>query len=557
MNSLLSTAPAVAAGLREVRQRAARVALGTACVYALPVLLGWLLLEMPIDFLANLPRWGRACFFLGAWAGVGAVVYWWGVRPILRPQPDDRVALTIERALPQFRSRYIASVQLAQAKAGDTSPALVAALLKETTDMVRETDLREVITTDHLRRWRDWLIIAGIVAVVVLALTGKYSLPLLARAFLSDRPIPRNTEILSWTGDRIIAAGDDLRLELQAAGKIPATGTIEMRTASGVKQHFTLDPDPLKASHFIRTLAAVQESFSYSLHVGDNWTKTAQVQVRPRPVVLSVSYVQQWPAYTKRPPQPRPPTDLRLLTGSKLVARIKPSVPLSHASLLLLGQDRKTVVQSVPLQVDGTEWTGTARLTAKEIAGLTFQLADSVGVESVAMAVTPVTILPDQPPTISVTWPLRREELVTNRATLLVAFDAKDDFGLGGIRLHYAVNWSEGAKFRTLDLDLGGESTRTLNRRFEWKLDRIQPPLQEGDVVDYWFEARDNNTETGPGVTFIPDHYQARVVSDDEKRADLAARLNDTLNGLKDVRQGQEELSKRLGDLINELPKGP
>jgi hypothetical protein len=240
-----------------------------------------------------------------------------------------------------------------------------------------------------------------------------------------------------------------------------------------------------------------------------------------------------------------------------LLVRIKPSVPLSRASLLLLGQDRKTVLQAVPLQAQGEEWTTTARLAAKELTGLSFQLADSAGVESLAMAVTPVTVIPDQAPSIQVTWPLRREELVTNRATLLVAFEAKDDFGLGGIRLHYAVNWSEGAKFRTLDLDLGGESPRSLNRRFEWKLERIQPALQEGDVVDYWFEARDNNTETGPGVTTIPDHYQARVVTDDEKRADLAARLNDTLNGLKDVRQGQEELSKRLGDLINELPKGP
>jgi hypothetical protein len=136
-----------------------------------------------------------------------------------------------------------------------------------------------------------------------------------------------------------------------------------------------------------------------------------------------------------------------------------------------------------------------------------------------------------------------------------VAFEAKDDFGLANIRLHFAVNWIEGAKYRTLDLDLGGENPRSLNRRFEWRLDRIQPPIQEGDVIDYWFEARDNNTETGPGVALIPDHYQARVVSDEEKRADLAARLSDTLSGLNDVRQGQEDINKRLGELINELPR--
>ena len=86
---------------------------------------------------------------------------------------------------------------------------------------------------------------------------------------------------------------------------------------------------------------------------------------------------------------------------------------------------------------------------------------------------------------------------------------------------------------------------------------------------DYWFPAQKKGysgvltlSKKAPlsitrGIAIIPDHYQARVVSDEEKRADLAARLNDTLNGLKDVRQGQEELSKRLGDFINELPKTP
>jgi hypothetical protein len=53
-------------------------------------------------------------------------------------------------------------------------------------------------------------------------------------------------------------------------------------------------------------------------------------------------------------------------------------------------------------------------------------------------------------------------------------------------------------------------------------------------------------------VTVLPQHYQARVVSAEEKRADLAARLGDTLQGLNDVRLGQEELARRLGEIIQE-----
>lgn len=526
-------------------------------MYAAPVLLLWLAVVAPLDFAMELPRWARACFFLGAWSIAGLVLWWWGIRVVMRPQPDDGVALRIERALPEFRSRYIASVQLARNVAAAPSPALVAALLKETTDIAHDTDFRKVVTTEHLRPWRNGLIVALLVAAGVCWLGGRNTGPLLLRAFLIERDLPRNTQIVAWSGNRTVAVGDDLRLEVTAAGQLPFTGFMRIQSPSGAKQQFAIDADPLNSARFFRTLSAVQESFTYSLHIGDNHTPTGKVTVRPRPVLLSTSYLQNWPAYTNRPPQARQPSDLKLLVGSQLVVRVKPSVPLGSASLVLLGADKKTALKTMTMRPEGDQWVCTARIPAKDVAGLTYHLVDTEGVESKSMAVTPVTIVPDTAPTIEVTWPPRREELVTNRATLLVAFEAKDDFGLANVRLHYAVNWGEGAAFRTLDLDLGDESPRGLNRRFEWRLDRIQPPIQEGDVIDYWFEARDNNTETGPGVTVIPEHYQARVVSDEEKRADLAARLSDTLNGLNDVRQGQEELNKRLGDMINALPRTP
>ena len=188
---------------------------------------------------------------------------------------------------------------------------------------------------------------------------------------------------------------------------------------------------------------------------------------------------------------------------------------------------------------------------------MTFDLVDEEGVESKAMAVYRIEVIPDQPPAIRILWPPRREELVTPKATLLIAFEAKDDFGIAKVLLHYAVNWSEGARHRILDLELGAEQAKLLNKRFEWKIERLTPPLNEGDVIDFWFEARDANNVTGPGITVLADHYQARVVSEADKRADLANRFNDTLQGLNDVRQGQEDLAKRLGDFIHEKPAQP
>lgn len=553
--TLRTTAPSIAIGIEQVRARAGRVALGTGVMYALPTLLGWLGIVMPLDFWVELPRWVRACCLAVAWGGAAWVLWWWGFRVLLRPQPDDRIALRIERALPVFRSRYIASVQLARELPSTPAPSLVAALLEETTEIAHQTDFRQVVTTDHLRRWRNGLILGLLVAMGLAIWGGRSTVPLLRRAFLFEDAIPRKTAVVDWTGNRTIAVGDDLPIEVTVAGQIPAAGTLRLKTASGGEYQFTLDADPAKRTRFARTLSAVQESFTYSLHVGDNHTPTGQVDVRPRPVLLSTAFTQQWPAYVGLPPQPRQPNDLKLLAGSRLLVRVKPNVALAQASMVFLGQDRKTVLQTIALRPEGGEWSGAAKIPAKDLAGLTFHLKDTAGVESQSMAVTPVTVVPDLPPTIQITWPLRREELVTSKAALLVAFDATDDLGLGGVRLHYAVNWTEGARHNTIELDLGGQAPRNASRRFEWNLERIVPALKLGDVIDYWFEVRDINTETGPGVTTTADHYQARVVSEEEKRADLAARLGDTLSGLNEVRQEQQDLNQKLGDFIQALPR--
>ena len=63
----------------------------------------------------------------------------------------------------------------------------------------------------------------------------------------------------------------------------------------------------------------------------------------------------------------------------------------------------------------------------------------------------------------------------------------------------------------------------------------------------------DANNVTGPGIGTI-DHYQARIVSEAEKRADLANQLSDTMEGLNGVRLGQEEVNAKLGEIIFEKP---
>lgn len=516
----------------------------------------FLALESALDWTFALPWWVRAC---GLAFGMGGVLFagWRGGWRAWRRTPDeDAVALMIERALPAFAGRFIAAVQLGRGLREASSPALIRELLRQTSAMAAGMSFHEVVSTAGLRKW---LKIAGAALLVVAGLwvaAGANSAPLLRRALLSHEPVPRKTRISSATGNRLIAVGDDLTIEASTSGLVPAEGSVHLQTTSGRKETFQLRPSDARARHFQQTLRSIQEPFEYVIALGDATTESFRVGVRSRPSILSVECQQTFPAYTQLAPRRRAVGDLKVLAGSRLVLRIAASRPVPHATARLVGADRESPVQEVamrPETQDPSAFAGELIIPADGVSGLTFHLTDAEGIESRGGAVYRIDVVRDEPPTIAIHAPERREELLTANATMLLAFEARDDFGIGKLRLHYAVGWVEGAPHQTIELDLGGGVPKTVARRFDWKMAALQPRVGEGSVVDYWLEAIDANDATGPG-SVVTEHRQARIVSDPEKRADLANRLGDAMEGLNEVRQGQEELNQRLGEIIFAKP---
>ncbi len=542
----------------EVRERQRRVSLATGLIMGLCAVVTWLACEMTIDWLAAISWPLRALFFIAGAGGAGWLAWKLGVEPYRHPISDDTAALMIEREMPLFRSRFIASVQLARGSESQGSASLVQALIAETATMAESRSFRHVVRTESLRKWMKITAIVLPLGVALWILGGKASLPLLTRALLWNNPAPRKTMLSGLTGNRVLAIGDDLRIEATATGIIPARGRVLVTTASHKQQEFTFDPDAKSPTHFQRLLQGVQESFDYRVELGDSRTDSYHVKVKPRPGVLGIECTQVFPAYTHLPPQVRNTGDLKLLVGSHLTVKLKANSKLKNGSLRLLGADPEKPLRIAPMKPDsrdGTQLSGEVEIT-KEIAGLNLLLVDEDGVESKGGAVYRIEVIPDQPPTVNIRWPDRREELLTPTATMLLAFDARDDFGIAKVRLHYAVDWTEDSKDTVIDLDLGNQTPREVNRRFEWKIGKLQPPVAEGQVIDYWLEVVDTNTATGPGVALM-EHNQARIVSEIEKRADLVNRLNDAMQGLEEIRQGQEDVSKRLGEIIFEKPVKP
>jgi hypothetical protein len=547
-------APGVArellARLARVRRQYQRTVAGAALAAAGAGGVAWLTGVCVLDYLTML-RWSwRLVLLLGITAGLGLLLWRLAWLPLRAALSDDAVALMLERGIPSFRTRCIAAVQLAR---DGPPPALVGALVAEATALARAERLDAAIDRRPLHRGLKLLAAAVLIAAPLAWLGGEKTAPLVRRAFLSREPVPRQTRIELSDGPRTLAVGDDCLLVARAAGVVPRRGKITLALGGGRRQELPFEADAQEPSRFSRLLRSVQEPFDFTIHLGDARTEPQRVRVKPRPAVVSIAAQEIFPAYTARKPEPRSMTALKLLAGSRLALRVKANTKLGTAAVRLAG-----VGHEAPLAVEGwsrTEAAGEIVLPAKDVTGLQIRLVDADGVESRSPTTYRVELVPDAPPVVKLLSPPRREELLTAGATMLLAFEAHDDFGLAHARLHYAVDWQEGAPHQTIDLDLAGQRPRDLARRFEWKLGQLQPPVGEGQVIDYWIEVADANDVTGPGLARL-EHHQARIVSELEKRAELAARLSDAMQGLDETRRGQERASESLGEFIFEKAPG-
>ena len=403
---------------------------------------------------------------------------------------------------------------------------------------------------------------------------GQVSRDLFKRVFLSTTPVPRKTRITVSGGNKIVGRGDNVRLEAFVAGVIPGNGKLELKYPSRRVQEFNLEQDRANRRRFGRTIENVQEMFSYAFYLNDAESPTYTVKTIPRPAILSMDCEQQFPAYTKLKMSKRSLGDLSLLAGSRLTLKATATKPIQTASLRFIGAPASAshpsgvrgenaiaasaAVEAPPdnvlLTISGNnsvELSGSFIVPRKGLAGFSVLLLDTEGMESRDSSVYRIDVIPDKPPAVHITYPDRKEELITRQATMPIAFEAADDFALVKLRLRYKTEAREEGAEQTTELDLEGASPQRLKRRHEWKIGSFSPLLPEGSKIEYWIEAEDNNDATGPGIG-SSEHHFAKIVSESEKRADLLNRAGDYLGSISDVATDQEKLNQNLGALIRE-----
>jgi hypothetical protein len=540
----------------QARQRSADAAAGAAIVVLL--FLGLIFVGGMIDWFVDLPRSFRIVLLLIDLCILGYVAWRKVIEPLVQGPSDDELALRVEEAKPIFKSRLISSVQLMRPGAirEGVSKSVARQMIIETAELAKSMNFVEIVPLDRTIKLGIGAAAAILACIALLIFGGAVPIQLAERQFLMNVPLPHFTEADCYTGNFTIAVGDSATVGAVAHRLIPHAGTVDVRYASG--QHASFPAERIAGAgqpKFSHEIEAVPEPFDYRIHLGDGFTPFYHVDVQPPPALISLSCRQIWPKYAHQPDQTLSAGNLTMLQGSSLRIAIKSSKPLrpsgeagSISRVHFAGSET-----DVPLDVDPadpTRATVVAPVSSKS-TGLSVKLVDTAGLTSRDPVVYPLQLVPDQPPTVALTFPEKKDELATALAKFMIGFHATDDVGVDSITLKYQL---DGGPVHSVPLKIE-PGLQDIKGRYIWDLSQLTPTAAHPQLLDteihYWVEAADANNISGPGIS-DSERYVLHIVDPAQKREELSTEMNEMLSGFKSATDDAQSVENDLGGIVYE-----
>jgi hypothetical protein len=542
--------------LNAVRRNFRVVGIGTGVAMLAAAVSLLFLVQCLCDWWFDLPWAARAGFFLVDIFLLVSIYRRHLDGPLRTRLTLEETALRIEKKWPHLQQSVIAAVELTAGHFHSTrgSRQLVDLTLEQARERTSALKLHEVVPTRALRRW-------SVAAALAIAVTGTFavvawpsSLALLERLFLLNVPLPTKTIVVPITHDLIVPVGSDVELSAQATGIIPAHGRVTIAYPGAASEEFPVSGTADKPATFSLTLRNVQSDFKYRFFLNDGRGTEFTVSPRTPPTVTIIECEQIFPGYTGIPPQKLAPTELSLLAGSHLRVHAISAGPLKSATLVLQGLSRTI---EATLDASGTQLDADLPIPAKDLSGFSIHLVDVAGMSSTDETVYPIVLLPDNPPVVKILEPADDRETITLRAEPVIVFDASDDYGLTQLTIHYQVaapvvvgeqNNQPASEVQNIPIKIKPAQE---GHRYEYVVDVAaqNPPWQEGYTVNYWIEAVDNNTVTGPGVTRT-DHRQFEIISVEAKEAEILERLKQNADEIDAVSGKQQKINDDVGEAI-------
>ena len=510
--------------------------------------------------------WGRLAAFIILVAGAGSYTAW-RVLPLLRRRVNPIYAAhTIEQGQPSLKNSLINFLLLQ----GDRSRLPVP--VYEAIERRAAQDLSTVPADSTVDR--SPVIRAGYVLLALVTIFCLYSLispksPLksLRRMLFPWSSVSAPTRVTIGDvrpGPARAFVGESLTISALVRGTRkdePVTLYFTTEDGQSVDQPLPMQPpsDSYRHEVVLPPIGGLQQTLDYRIAAGDAQVGPYRVQVLAAPSILIEQVRYEYPAYTGLSPRVvEREGDLKAIEGTQVTLHAKTNVDMTSAYVDFNSDGSR----DLELSCNGRTATGTFEMRLdpeRKPLYTTYQLlfTDSAKQLNPQPIRYKIEVLPDQTPEIEINQPgADNYELPLNGA-LTVGVRASDrDFGLRRVTLFFE---RAGKRIHTVELlDKPQNDAFTGAHVFEpSKL--TATPVEVGDTLQYWAEARDNRAPTANHVQTIKyrlkivdkvdDGQREQQLADAKKKAEEAAAANKPPEA--EVRPPDENTEKTLD------PKAP
>ena len=510
-----------------------------------------LLIDWGVLFKTRMP--GIVSVLLGL-IGLGTmawVVYreWWRH---LQPFDATRIALRVEAKHPELMSSLSSYTEMdTMVNDSHASPQLIEAMRDFAVRSARKLAFTDIVDFAQIKKLAIYACVALLIAGGLSVQWSEYLGAMARRVTGQGTDYPIRTRLVEVSGDMVVAQGGPVDVVVKAGGVIPSTAVLHLRPRDESGGWTEMPMDKLANGFtFRRELESPDRDLEYFITMGDYRSDAFGITVVAAPRIEQVRVDLEYPAYLNRPATTSDQLNQEVPEGSQIRWQLKTDKPIAKLSVLhgderldaQIAENGRDISFSLPAERNYTytfEWT-------EGVSGKSFTFEDVQYSIKTIKDTRPRITFEGRPP----------QGIATVKKTASIAWQARDDYGLGEVFLVYTLTTpgqSETAVPKRIAIK-DPQGRISAGETYSWVPSEVIPDLSPGVDINYYLETADlkpNNSEEDPRIARSPVKTLSIVSNQDYVawfRRELASR-NDAVTG---VFKNQLDASTKVKQLLPE-----
>lgn len=532
--------PLIQEKLRAFARRRRRLIVTRGIFAALAMLLLTMLLVAAVDYFFVLPDWGRWTLSGTAYAAV-LIIAWRQCLTWLLHAPDERqLARLIEHAEPRLREDLLSAVELGRGTGQVFDSEQFRELVQQdVAGRMERLEVKSLLPVALVRRYFGYAFCVAAMVIAMGMATGWQFGTLILRALMPGANLDRisRTKVLikePESGDKLVAHGDTVRVEIELLGERANRADIEIY---GEKEGWqTLEMQPVGKDQFAATVNVGRESLRYRIKAGDALTRKYLLDARERPFITQFEKTYHYPSYAKLADKTEihPEGSLVALEGTEVDLKLATNQKIATGELAL---EQGRMSKTIPLSA-GADGKLTARVPLNASGTYRVKLVSAeTKFENKFSPEHELRAVLDLPPVVELMSP-KADLILSNNELVDLIGRAEDDLGLAKVSQLVRVN--DGAWRETILDQSGGQKAGVTHR---WDLYELR--LKAGDLVTTKLVATDIKGTKGESrpllITITAAGFELRKL----QALEAVRALNASIYALANSAQALAETAKK------------